>query len=51
MNDKSHDEPTLPDDATEDLSPDAEANDVSGGATDYFLKIDGIKGESADDTH
>lgn len=48
MNDKPHEEPTLPDDVVEDLSPDAEDDDVSGGATDYFLKIDGIKGESAD---
>jgi bacteriocin-like protein len=29
-----------------------ELNKVSGGtSTDYLLKIDGIKGESQDDTH
>ena len=49
MNDKPHEEPNLPDDVVEDLSPAAETDEVSGGAADYFLKIDGIKGESQDD--
>jgi len=51
MNDQPHDEPVLPDEVTEDLSPRAEADEVSGGATDYYLNLDGIKGESVDDSH
>jgi hypothetical protein len=49
VTDERHDDPTVPDDVVEDLSPEAEADDVSGGAG-TFLKIDGIKGESQDDS-
>ncbi len=43
----SHDEAALPDDAVEDLAPEGDEQDVSGGAAvDMFLKLDGIKGES-----
>ena len=30
---------------------DGELESVTGGASDYLLKIDGIKGESVDDKH
>lgn len=48
---QQHDEPVLPDDAVEDLSPEDADQEVGGGADDYFLKLDGIKGESQDDKH
>ena len=49
MNDKPHEKPTLPDDAVEDLAPDTEADAIRGGAqADFFLKLDGVKGESSD---
>lgn len=49
MTDQPHDETILPDDLDEDLSPEADADEVSGGSPfDYFLKLDGIKGEPTD---
>ena len=40
-----HDEPTLPADVVEDLAPEGDAQEVAGGAVDYFLNLNGIKGE------
>jgi hypothetical protein len=48
---QQHDEPTLPADAVEDLAPEDAEQDVSGGAVDYFLKLDGVDGESLSDKH
>lgn len=39
-------QPVLPDDSIEDLAPGEESEQVSGGAVDAFIKIDGITGES-----
>jgi hypothetical protein len=33
---EQHDEATLPEDAVEDLSPEAEGEDVSGGSLNYL---------------
>jgi hypothetical protein len=38
---QKHDEPAMPEDAVEDLAPEGEDQDVSGGAVDMFLKIEG----------
>ncbi len=49
---QQHDEPAIPADAVEDLAPEDAEQDVSGGAAvDYFLKIDGVDGESTSDKH
>ena len=42
----SHDEPTMPADAVEDLAPEGDEQEVAGGAADYFLNLNGIKGEA-----
>jgi hypothetical protein len=39
-------QPILPEDSIEDLTPDEESEQVSGGAVDAFLKLDTITGES-----
>jgi len=41
----SHDEPTIPADAVEDLAPVGEEQEVAGGAVDYFLNLSSVKGE------
>jgi hypothetical protein len=48
---QQHEEPTLPTDAVEDLSPEDAEQDVSGGALNAYIKIDGIDGESISDKH
>jgi hypothetical protein len=42
---QQHDEANLPDDAVEDLTPEDEQQDVSGGALNAYLKIDLVEGE------
>jgi hypothetical protein len=42
----THDEAEMPADAVEDLAPEGEDQDVSGGALNAYLKIEGVQGES-----
>ena len=42
----SHDEPTMPADMVEDLAPEGDEQEVAGGAVDYTLNLNGIKGEA-----
>jgi hypothetical protein len=44
-------QPVLPEDSIEDLTPGEESEQVSGGAFDTFLKIDGVTGESLSSKH
>jgi hypothetical protein len=43
---QQHDEANIPSEAVEDLAPEESEQDVSGGAYDAFLKIEGVSGES-----
>jgi len=42
---EQHDEAALPEDAIEDLAPEEEEQDVSGGALNAYVKLDSWKGE------
>ncbi len=44
MTDEQHDEATMPEDAVEDLAPEGEEQEVSGGALNAYIKIDGVEG-------
>ncbi len=48
MTDEQHDEAALPEDAVEDLAPEGDEQDVSGGAVDAFLKVEGASSQKVD---
>ena len=48
---QQHDKPVLPDDAVEDLAPQDDEQDVSGGAVNAFIKLDGTDTDCVSGKH